>query len=330
MSLMTLLKSHNLDCNQTIGELAKHPCRDPCAERMLRAGRYCKLLTASKGSWEGDAISAATNTLEREMAFVPSGVTQIRSIEVTDIPVNAKSSSAFIESTEETFFIDRFAVTNGQFERFLLEDGYRQEKYWPEDILPLVFQFVDQSNRAGPSFWSSGRPPEHLTDHPVVGISWYEANAYAMWAGKRLPTSGQWQRSGTWWKPNVRYPWGDGFELGRANTSTSSMQKTLGVREFAAGATPNGIFQLIGNVWEWVYASIEEIYLDGAPASILEPLGEIRGGAFDTYLPSQASCLYRSGRPLLSRNENVGFRCCVPTSDLQSVVTSTNAVGGAP
>jgi iron(II)-dependent oxidoreductase len=293
-----------------------HFCEDPYAEQLLRSGRYCRLLREERpDAWESDVVAAATKALEREMAMVPAGSTVIEP--VASLGTNVDAPPAEVEPTfEDAFFVDRYAVTNAQFERFVKADGYREVELWPEDILPFLFQFVDQTEKFGPRGWRDGEPPPQRRDHPVAGICWYEANAYALWAGKSLPTSAQWQRAGTWWKERVRYPWGNSFEPERANICCSGPGDTVPVQEYAKGATPNGIQQLIGNVWEWVYASIDHVQ-DGKDLFALEePLGEIRGGAFDTYLPAQATCRFRSGQPLFFRAPNIGFRCCVAASAL--------------
>ena len=294
-----------------------HFCEDPYAEQMLRSGRYCRLLRdENPNAWETDVIVAASKALEREMALVPAGSTVIEPIASLDANADAQPSVDVEPTTAETFFIDRHAVTNTQYERFVKADGYREVELWPEDILPFLFQFVDQTETFGPRSWRDGEPPRDRRDHPVAGICWYEANAYALWAGKSLATSAQWQRAGTWWKPRVRFPWGNAFEPARANTGSSGHEDTVPVSDYANGATPNGIQQLIGNVWEWVYASIEHIQDGKDLFALQEPLGEIRGGAFDTYLASQSTCRFRSGQPLFYRAPNVGFRCCVPASAL--------------
>ncbi len=248
------------------------------------------------------------------MAMVPSASTTVLPVSCSDASFESLCPEDIEPTMVDAFFVDRQTVTNAQFERFVNSGGYRQEAYWPEDILPLVFQFVDQSAKAGPSGWRDGHPSQDLRDHPVVGICWYEANAYALWAGKQLPTSAQWQLAGTWWKPLVRYPWGNGFEPHRANIAIAGNAGTVPSASYNEGDTPNGIQQLIGNVWEWIYASIEQVDENAELFPLTEPLGEIRGGAFDTYLPSQATCLFRSGQPLLHRASNLGFRCCVPAT----------------
>jgi iron(II)-dependent oxidoreductase len=83
------------------------------------------------------------------------------------------------------------------------------------------------------------------------------------------------------------------------------------VRGFDAGNTPNGVRQLIGNVWEWVDAQFYPNSAEGVSVILDEAMAEIRGAAFNTYFHSQATCQFRTGQPLLFRGSNVGFRCCI-------------------
>jgi iron(II)-dependent oxidoreductase len=157
----------------------------------------------------------------------------------------------------EAIYLDRYATTNADFERFVKAGGYNQEQLWPTEILPSVLQFVDTTGHPGPRFWSSGRAAPDKLDHPVVGVCWYEANAYAHWAGKRLPTAAEWQRAVTWFTPQNKYPWGNVFDPVRANTWIAGPGDTVSVKKYESGCTPNGIYQLIGNVWEWVACCFE-------------------------------------------------------------------------
>jgi iron(II)-dependent oxidoreductase len=157
-----------------------------------------------------------------------------------------------------------------------------------------------------------------------VGISWYEAYAYANWAGKRLPLPAEWQRSATWLHDSgsgqeVRYPWGNGFDPQRANIAEGSRGETVPVDSYHQGGTPNGVYQLVGNIWEWV-ADLFDCGGDraGLRFSFAEVMGEIRGGAFDTYFASHGTAQFRSGQALLHRGPNVGFRCCVAADELQT------------
>jgi iron(II)-dependent oxidoreductase len=110
------------------------------------------------------------------------------------------------------------------------------------------------------------------------------------------------------------YPWGDLFDVRHANIWASGIGTTVPVDRYYDACTPNGVHQLIGNVWEWVSGE----FTDSPPPDVsTEGLGEIRGGAFDTYFSRQATCQFRTGQPRLSRARNTGFRCCVATADLK-------------
>jgi eukaryotic-like serine/threonine-protein kinase len=99
------------------------------------------------------------------------------------------------------FYIDKFEVTNNQFKKFIDDGGYRNKKFWKYEFIKdgrilawekAMSEFVDQTGRTGPSTWSAGYFPEGNGDHPVSGISWYEAAAYAEYVGKHLPTAYHW------------------------------------------------------------------------------------------------------------------------------------------
>jgi iron(II)-dependent oxidoreductase len=159
-----------------------------------------------------------------------------------------------------------------------------------------------------------------------VGICWFEANAYCRWVGKYLPSSAQWQRAASWHTIKSdgecaqKYPWGDTFDKNLANCWSSGVGQTVPVDHYYNGCTPNGVYQLIGNTWEWLSGRFVETVQPGQKTS---GLSEIRGGAFDTYLESQLTCQFRTGQPLLCRSANTGFRCVIGKDQIQSP-TPTN------
>ncbi len=298
------------------------------SRRLIRDRRYCQIL-ATEGEQKFDELSTqcAWRALQHEMAFVPGGSVRLL---VDDLVEEDRRyylrSTASRQAAVEPFFIDRDCITNADFARFVQAGGYELPQYWPQDILPLVLQFVDRTGHTGPRCWSDGKPPDDKAEHPVVGICWYEANAFAKWVGKRLPTSAEWQRAGTWPQSQVggnseqRYPWGNAFERSRANLWSHECCHTIAVDALDKGNTPNGVRQLIGNVWEW----IDTLYCPASagPVQVIlsEAMAEVRGGAFDTYFASQASCQFRTGQPILSRPSNVGFRCCVGPQEINSLM----------
>ncbi len=90
------------------------------------------------------------------------------------------------------------------------------------------------------------------------------------------------------------------------------------VREYPAGATPNGIYQMTGNVWEWLDDPLETIPCrPGEYFQAWKPLRRIIGGAFNTYFPNEATCQFVTGQAELDRRENIGFRCALSLHQLQ-------------
>lgn len=126
--------------------------------------------------------------------------------------------------------LDAFPVTNADFARFRAETGYQPAE--PRNFL---------------RHWVDGAPPKGLENHPVVYVSRSDARAYAAWAGKRLPTEEEWQHAaqcGT----GRQYPWGDEpLDETRANQGGIG---TTPVDAYPAGRTPEGVWDLCGNVWE--------------------------------------------------------------------------------
>lgn len=157
------------------------------------------------------------------------------------------------------FLIDRHEVTNAEYLEFMADGGYREAAYWPDTMLidgePLprsqAFDtFVDDTGIQAPRGWSGGIHPEGEADHPVVGVTWYEAGAYLRWAGKELPSLAQWRRAAVGADGRL-FPWGSdqsGIEW-RANFS---LVGTRPVGSFPAGLSPYGVADMAGNVREWL------------------------------------------------------------------------------
>lgn len=285
-------------------------------DELLRTHRCCRVLREGEfNESDGRVVALAWMCLENEMALVPGGAQFARQ---SGDPTNPLPEI-------EAFYLDRYAVTNAQFAEFVADGGYGRTELWPQEIWPSVLQCVDQSGMPGPRFWRNGRPARQQANLPVTGVNWYEAAAYAAWAGKRLPGSLEWQHACTWCVASdgrtgdLRYPWGNTFDSNMANTWQSGHHAPVAVDEYYDGATPNGVYQMIGNVWEWVATP----YRCGATRKDItiffeQPMAEIRGGAFDTYFEDQATARFRTGMPYLFRRPNVGFRCCVTASELKT------------
>jgi iron(II)-dependent oxidoreductase len=298
-------------------------------DELLATGRYALLLRPeTKKHLTQTHIVRAIRQLDEAMALVPAGRVLLGQLAEQS---NSACGSADVDPkllqrnlvAVAPAYLDRFCVTNEQYQQFVDAGGYEQLEFWYEEALPALLDFVDQSGAPGPRFWSDGQYPSGEQRLPVVGISWYEASAYARWVGKRLPTDSEWTKAGAWPVESSpgriaqrRYPWGESYDVRRAHLYGSGQPGPVAVDEYPGGVSVGGVHQLIGNVWEWTATPLIE--LADPSLHISESVISIRGGAFDTYFENQATCHYQSGEHPLSRRANIGFRLALPMSDLEA------------
>ena len=132
----------------------------------------------------------------------------------------------------------------------------------------LYAAFVVATNTPAPTYWCGTQPPTPLRDHPVVDITWYEAQACCAWISEalghigrsavRLPSEAEWEHAarGT---AGVTFPWGEEGDAERANTRETGLGTTAPVASYPQGASPYGLLQTAGNIWEWT-ASVDGPY----------------------------------------------------------------------
>jgi gamma-glutamyl hercynylcysteine S-oxide synthase len=297
-------------------------------DRMLAQYRFALLLRPQIAkSLRPDQFARAKEALRGDMALVPDGDVALGCIdEALDDGVLDEEEMRVHEGRVvrvQRFFLDRYSVTNRQYFEFVAAEGYRQMGLWDQSILPAMLDFVDLTGEPGPRFWKHGCYLEGREDHPVVGVSWHEAAAYARWVGKRLPIDVEWVKAGSWPVPisetqrsQRRYPWGETMDRSRANLWGSGPERTVSVREYADGVSVGGVHQLIGNVWEWTNGNFRGVAGLVGELAFESPMKSLRGGAFDTYFDSQATCQFQSGDSPLARKRNIGFRLAVGVCDL--------------
>ena len=165
----------------------------------------------------------------------------------------------------DDFFIDKYEVSNEQFKVFIQAGGYANRSYWKypfvKDGVELSFEaamqlFKDKSSLSGPRDWVNQEFPEGKDKHPVTGITWYEAAAYAQYAGKALPTIYQWEKAARAGQAThfegIVMPWGlmnlDASSVRRANYFGRG---TAPVDGYPFGISPFGAYNMAGNVGEW-------------------------------------------------------------------------------
>jgi len=258
-------------------------------------------------------------TRERDsavMVYVPGGTFQMGSVERDDEqPVHS--------ITLDSFWIDKYEVTNAQFSAFLNEQGNRTEGgvAW----LDLTDEDCQIEQVSG-----EYRPKSEYDSHPVIEVSWYGAVAYCEWAGARLPTEAEWEYAARGPQENV-YPWGDTFDGERLNFCDANCpedwkdtgwndgyERTAPVGSFEAGASWCEALDMAGNVWEWVADWYQEDYYAVSPAS--NPTGPetgvtrvLRGDSW-FYGANTVRSAYRYGSSPGNTEIDWGFRCVVALS----------------
>jgi iron(II)-dependent oxidoreductase len=220
------------------------------------------------------------------------------------------------------FVIDRAPVTNAQFAEFVDGHAYRSTKHWSAAGL----EWRDREGARAPLYWEGGpdgwervrfgvREPLPSTE-PVQHVSYHEAEAFAHWAGKRLPTEVEWERAAAWHdhEGKFRYPWGQawmGFEasLDRRRFSPAP------VGSYSGGVSPVGCVQMAGDVWEWTSSGFHPypgfVAFPGPECSEVnfgDDVRVLRGGSWATDGLVARASLRRWEHP--SRREIfAGFRC---------------------
>jgi formylglycine-generating enzyme len=224
----------------------------------------------------------------------------------------------------DEFEIGVCPVTHREYARFIRETGRRPPAIYE---LPLVVtagaEDRERTFRAmsQPYVWLDGEPPEDRLDHPITLVGFEDATAYCEWLSAttgrvfRLPTEAQWEKAARGGVERKRYPWGDRLEPDRANyLRDPALRATSGTSRCRAHP-PNyfGLFDTIGNVWEWVHDWYDPIYYARSPRQGPQGPDEghlrlVRGGGWLVSDVLMLTCSHRHKVPPDTYSYAVGFR----------------------
>jgi len=195
------------------------------------------------------------------------------------VPVGMALVTAGEDSSgSDDFYIDIYEVTNREYAYFVSATGHKPPSHWKDGVVP---------------------PGEE--NFPVVNVSYEDAAGFAAWAGKRLPTEAEWERA-AFGDRMRKYPWGDSYRPGGASIWSEGLGGPAEVGSFPEDVSPFGIYDMVGNVSEWVDA-----WIGGAPGR--EGLYRVyRGGSY--YINDTDPSLFsRDGHYPISSDKFIGFRC---------------------
>ena len=203
------------------------------------------------------------------------------------------------EVIDHDYWIDKYPVTNEKYRSFVLADGYRNQAYWSSE----GWKWKTEENISSPEYWNDTE--WNKADRPVVGVSYFEAEAYAKWAGKRLPTEREWEKAARG-EDGREYPWGDEFDKEKCNNREAAIGHTTPVSQYIDGVSPYGCYDMAGNVWEWCAGWYDEEKKD---------LRVLRGGSWINK-PEDLRVSYRGRYYAGTRNYSfLGFRLAQDVSE---------------
>ncbi|PIG91885.1 SUMF1/EgtB/PvdO family nonheme iron enzyme [Gloeocapsopsis sp. IPPAS B-1203] len=240
-----------------------------------------------------------------EMIEIPAGY-----FEMGDDSIEALDNERLVHKVYlDAYSIDRYPTTCGQYQEFINAGGYQNPEWWSD----AGWQWQQQAQVTQPLYWHNA-----IADHPVSGVSWYEAQAYAQFVGKRLPTEAEWEKAASWdatHECRYTYPWGNTALDPHKCNHDCAIAQTTSVNSYPNGQSTYGCYDMLGNVWEWTaslfqgysgfthypYIGYSQVYFD-------EQHYVLRGGSWATR-PWALRCSFRNWYHPYIRQIFAGFRC---------------------
>ena len=222
------------------------------------------------------------------------------------------------------FRIDAAPVTNGAYAGFVADGGYDEPRWWTDE----GWAWRQKADLRAPEFWGDGSRvrfgwTEDLpSDEPVQHVCWFEADAYARWAGKRLPTEAEWEKAASWGpdaalseRSKRQWPWGSAEPTPALANLDGRHFRPAPVGAYPAGVSAYGCHQMIGDVWEWTSSDFEPYpgfatfpYREYSEVFFGSGYKVLRGGSWATSALALRTT-FRNWDHAIRRQIFAGFRC---------------------
>ena len=194
-----------------------------------------------------------------------------------------------------SYYMDVYEVTNSEY-KTCVDDGVC--------VPPLSLRSYTHL-----SYYNDSK----FAKYPVIYVTWQQAENFCQWRGERLPTEAEWEKAARGGSDVRQFPWGEGLDCTKANYDQCGIGDVVEVGSYPSGVSPYGIYDMMGNVWEWVADWYSDTYYQ--IASDVNPLGPktgifkvLRGGSFDQYT-NEINVSYRGNDNPIDATNEIGFRC---------------------
>ncbi|MBF2063796.1 MAG: ergothioneine biosynthesis protein EgtB [Calothrix sp. C42_A2020_038] len=246
-----------------------------------------------------------------EMIKIPAGEFEMGSNSADALDNERAAHYVYLD----TYFIDRYPITVGKYREFIESGGYENAQYWSN----TGWAWLRSEQVKQPLYWPD---VSHNDNHPVMGVSYYEAEAYAKFVGKRLPTEAEWEKAARWDVEANRsrtYPWGEEEPSQEfcncAFSNIINTTQTTPVNAYPKGQSAYGMYDALGNVWEWTnswfdaYQGFEHYPYPGYSQVYFDGKHKVLKGASWATRPTAMRASFRNWYYPHIRQIFAGFRC---------------------